>query len=113
MMPTVYEVRYCASTLYAYGIGSAIDAARLLSDEHERAEVYGPGSVLVAIYVRGERACLCTRTGRVRAVWPESPAESVDRVVTAAVARRDATGVSLDTALLVEAVLARDEASER
>lgn len=112
MMPTVYEVRYCASTLYAYGIGSAIYTARLLSDEHERAEIHA-GGVLVAVYVRGERACLCTRTGRVRAVWPESPAESVDRVVSAAVARRDATGVSLDTALLVEAVLARDEASER
>ena len=112
MMPTVYEVRYCASTLYAYGIGSAIYTARLLSDEHERAEIHA-GGVLVAVYVRGERAGTCCHAGRATAVWPAAGADDVTAVLRAAVARRDRTGVTFAAAVWVEAVLARDAATER
>jgi len=50
--PMLYEVRSAAGTLYVPGIGAAVDAARRLSDAHDRAEVHS-GGVLIAVFVRG------------------------------------------------------------
>lgn len=109
--PTLYEVRYCASTLYVNGIGAAVDAARRLSDAHDRAEIHADGA-LVAVYTRGASVGVLTSTGRVATVWPSAVGEEVSAVLGAAVERRDRTGVSFSAAAWVEAVLARDAATE-
>ncbi|MCC7138141.1 MAG: hypothetical protein IT460_06890 [Planctomycetes bacterium] len=111
MRPTLYEVRYCHSSLFIEGIGAAIDAARSLSGDYDRAEIHADGA-LIAVYVHGEQRGVCCNAARVRGVWPQASADEVNAALRAAVARRDATGVSLPTAAWVEAVLARDATAE-
>lgn len=111
MTPTLYEVRYCASSLFVTGIGAAIDAARRLSDVHDRAEIHAGGS-LVAVYARGAQLCVACPGDRVRVVWPSATDDEIGSVLRAAVARRERTDVTFTTAAWVEAVLARDAATE-
>lgn len=111
MTPTLYEVRSAAGTLYVPGIGAAVDAARLLSDEHDRAEVHG-GGALVAVYIRGELAQRVTPADRIAAIWPGAGRLTRSRILCAAVARSEEHGIQHVAALYVEAVLARDAAGE-